>query len=333
MANARFQSNGVDLLIDGLLAAGETPGDIRDRLWQVAWARGYQDLMVPLQVPDVKIEGYCVLSHRFSAHKTLVCIDDGEELVGVLDDLDAPPLGARVRMLPLYGTSAHWTIKTLALIGCGLSVRFGDDHVESGWLERLKAALAAVRENELGVRRQVDLDRRTIEFVLPPEPFRTEMERADKEIRERVTGGGYTEDEQRALARAKNNQAEADKVVERRNKRLIEAYREEVTAFRAKMPELRAAYDRRMDAYNEYRTLVDRCNEIDGASRSVTESSLRATQQLETIESASLNVHADGLERIEDQPRRHFAEIIQTVDLLFELLPKRLQKPAASIAR
>ena len=203
MANARFQSNGVDLLIDGLLAAGETPGDIRDRLWQVAWARGYQDVMMPIQVPDVKIEGYCVLSQRFSAHKTLVCIDDGEQLVGVVDNLDAPPLGARVRMLPLYGTTAHWTIKTLAVIGCGLAVRFDDEHVESAWIDRLKAALVAIRENEVGVRRQVDIDRRNIEFVLPPEPFRTEMERADKEIRESASPAAATPKRSNAPSRAR----------------------------------------------------------------------------------------------------------------------------------
>jgi hypothetical protein len=88
-----------------------------------------------------------------------------------------------------------------------------------------------------------------------------------------------------------------------------------------------------MDAYNEYRNAVDRCNEVDGASRSVTEGSLRATHQLEMIEQATLNVRTSGLERIEENPRRSYPEIIQTVDLLFELLPKRLQKAAASGAR
>ena len=57
MANPRFQSNGVDLMIDGLMAAGEIAGDIRERMWQVAWARGYQDVVVPVPVPDVRIDG------------------------------------------------------------------------------------------------------------------------------------------------------------------------------------------------------------------------------------------------------------------------------------
>jgi hypothetical protein len=330
MANPRFQSNGVDLMIDGLLAAGETAGDIRERLWQVAWARGYQDVVVPIPVPDVKIEGFCVLTQQFSAQRTMVCVDDGEQLIGLVDNLDGPAMGAKVRMQPLYGTSAHWGIKVLSTLGCGLQIRFDDDHVESGWVDRLKNCLQVIREGEIAVRRQIEIDRRNIVFVLPPTPFRVEMEKADKEIRDRVTGGGYTDEETRALGRAKNNQAEADKVVAARNKRLVDAYRVEVSEFRARIPELRAEFDKRMEAYAEFRKHVDRCNETDGASRSVTDATLRATQQLETIESAVLNVRATNLDRVEENPRRSFTELIQTIDLLFELLPKRLQKATAA---
>lgn len=333
MANARFQSNGVDLLIDGLLAAGETAGDIRERMWQVAWARGYQDVVVPIPVPDVKIDGFCVLAQRFSQRHTMVLVDDGEQLVGLVDELDEPPLGAKVRMQPLYGTSAHWGFKLLATLGCGLTIRFDDDRVESGWIDRLKNCLHEIREGEIAVRRQIEIDRRNINFVLPPTPFRVEMEKADKEIRDRVTAGGYTDEEARALQRAKNNQAEVAKVIAARDKRLVDAYRLEVTEFRARIPELRAEYDKKMEDYAEFRKQIDRCNETDGASRAVTDASSRATQQLETIEQAVLNVRAKELDRIEENPRRYFSEITQTIDLLFELLPKRLQKPAASGAR
>jgi len=332
MANPRFQGNGVDLLIDGLLAAGETAGDIRDRLWQVAWARGYQDVMVPIPVPDVKIEGFCVLAQPFSDHRTMVCVDDGEQLIGLVDDLEAPPMGAKVRMQPLYGTAAHWNVKTMATLGCGLTIRFDDDRAEPGWVDRLKNCLHAIRENEIAVRRQIEIDRRNIVFVLPPTPFRVEMEKADKEIRDRVTGGGYTDEEAKALGRAKNNQAEVAKVIAARDKRLVDAYRLEVTAFRAQIPELRAEYDKKMEAYAEFRKHIDRCNETDAASRNITDATLRATQQLDAIEQAVLNVRATDLGRIEEDPRRAYSEIIQTIDLLFELLPKRLQKPAASTA-
>ena len=81
-----------------------------------------------------------------------------------------------------------------------------------------------------------------------------------------MTGGGYTDEEAKALARAKNNQGEADKVVAARNKRLVDAYRVEVTAFRAQIPELRAEFDKKMEAYAEFRKAIDMCNEVDAAS-------------------------------------------------------------------
>jgi hypothetical protein len=330
MANARFQTNGVDLLIDGLLAAGETAGDIRERLWQVAWARGYQDVLVPLPVPDVKIEGFCVLTQEFSPQRTMVVIDDGEQLIGLCEKIEAPPMGAKVRMVPLYGTSAQWVVKTLATLGCGLQIRFDEDHAEPGWVDRLKACLQQIRENEVAVRRQIELDRRNIVFVTPPTPFRVEMEKADKDIRERVTGGGYTDDEMKALTRAGKNADAVAKVVAARNKRLVDAYRAEVVNFRAQIPELRADFDKKMEDYAEYRRLVDRCNETDSASRSVTDATLRCTQELDAIETAVLNVRAVDLGRIEENPRRHINEIMQTIDLLYELLPKRLQKPTTS---
>ena len=93
MASARFQTNGVDLLIDGLLAAGETAGDIRERLWQVAWARGYQDVVVPLPVPDVKIEGFCVLTQEFSPQRTMVRDRRRRAAHRSVDKIEAPPLG------------------------------------------------------------------------------------------------------------------------------------------------------------------------------------------------------------------------------------------------
>lgn len=330
MANARFQSNGVDLLIDGLLAAGETAGDIRERLWQVAWARGYQDVVVPLPVPDVKIEGFCVLTQQFSAHRTLVCIDDGEQLIGLCEDVEGPPMGAKVRMQPLYGTAAHWNVKTLATLGCGLQIRFDDDHAESQWIDRLKQCLHEIREGEIAVRRQIEIDRRNIVFVLPPTPFRVEMEKADKEIRDRVTGGGYTDEEAKSLTRAGNNKDQVAKVIATRDKRLVDAYRVAVMEFRAQIPELRAEFDKKMEAYAEFRKHIDRCNETDGSSRSITDATLRATQQLEAIEGAVLNVRPTDLSRIEENPRRYHTELIQTIDLLFELLPKRLQKPTAA---
>jgi hypothetical protein len=332
MSNARFQSNGVDALIDALQHAGETPGDIRDHLWQAAWSRGYQDVVIPLPMPDTKIEGFVVLERTYSRKSTVVCVDDGERLIGIVAEFPEVSLGSKVRIVPLYGAAMGWSMKVLASLGCGLSIRFDEnERADTQWIDRLRACLVQVREIESGVRRQIEIQRRHITFVTPPQPFRTEMEAADKELRERVLSGGYSDEEKKLLARAKTQEA-TNKVVAIRNKRLVEAYRAEVVKFREQIPELRAEYDRKMEAYAEYRKAVDLCNEVDAASRSITDASLKASEMLNAIETAVLNVKANGLDRIEENPKGNFHELIATIDLLFELLPKRIQRSAAPAA-
>lgn len=334
MASARFQTNGVDVLIDAIQAAHEDPADVRDRLWQAAWARGYQDVVVPLPIPDSKIEGYVVLGVQYPSGHGVLCVDDGEHLVGILDQLAVPPLGARVRMQPMYGTGTQWVVKVLAVLGCGLEIRFDDSETRTtdvGWVDRLRQCLAKIREGELAVRRQIEGQRRTLQFVQAPPSFRSEMETADKELRERVLAGGYTEDEKRQLNKAKTPEA-VQKIIAERNKRLVDAYRREVVEFRAQIPALRAAYDEKMEEYANFRNAIDHFNEVDGSSRGITDTTLRASQQLDTIESALLNVRVVDLHEIEENPRKHVTELAQTIDLLFDIVPKRLQKAAASQA-
>ena len=326
--HGRFQSNGVDVLIDAVLTSGEEAGDTRDRLWQAVWARGYQDVLVPMPMPDTRIDGHVIYERSFKSGNTLVAIDDGERLIGVLGQIDLSPLGAKVRLVPLYGQSALWSIKVLAALGCGLQIRFDEPEgrvADVGWVDRLRNCLHAVREAEVAVRRRIDGERRTLQYVQGPRPFREQMEEADKALREQVLSSGYTDEESKALARAKSPDA-VQRLVAARNKRLVDLYRAEVVTFRARIPELRAAWDKEMDAYAAFRNSIDRFNNVDAASRAITESSLRCTQMLDAIEAATLNVHPTDLERIEADPRGHFQEIAATVELLFELVPKRIQR-------
>ena len=330
MANARFQTNGVDALLDALLTAGEEPADTRDRIWQVVWARGYQDILVPVPTPDLKVEGHVVLARSYPSQIGLMCIDDGERLLGFVDYFEVPPLGARVRAIPLYGAASKWTAKVMLAIGCGLEIRFDEGEGRGGdgaWVDRLRTALARVREIEVALRKRIEAQRREVTFVQGPEPFRTEMEKADKALRDAVLARGYTDDEKRALARVKKPE-DAQKIAAAAQKRMVDEYRAEVVTFRERIPELRADWDRRMAEYAEFRKQVDYFNAADAASRTITDQSLRCTQMLDPIESALLNVRAtaDTL-RIDEDPRGSFAEIKATIELLFELLPKRLKRP------
>lgn len=330
MANARFQTNGVDALLDALLSAGEEPADTRDRIWQVVWARGYQDISVPLPSPDLKIEGHVVLSRAFPSQIGLICVDDGERLLGFVDYFEVPPLGARVRAIPQYGTGPKWSIKAMLALGCGLEIRFDEGEGRTGdssWVDRLRTCLARVREMEVGLRKRIEAQRREVTFVQGPEPFRNEMEKADKALRDAVLARGYTEDEKRMLARVKKPE-DAQKIAAAAQKRMVDEYRAEVVTFREKIPELRADWDRRMAEYAEFRKQVDYFNAADAASRTITDQSLRCTQMLDPIETALFNVRATAdTMRVEEDPRAAFPEMKATIELLFELLPKRLKRP------
>ena len=333
MANPKLQSNGVDVVIDDIVKHQEQPEDARDRLWQVAWARGYQDVFAATPVPDTKIDGHVVYSREYPSGRGLVCVDTGEQAVAFYDWIDAPPPASRVRVTPLFGQRSQWSLKASAIVGCGLSVRFDESaptlRVAPSWVDRLRACLVSVRDGEAAVRNRIQQERNALKFVTEPTAFRAEMEDADKALRERVLQSGYTEEEKKQVAKIKTQEA-MQAFVAARNKRLVDLYRVEVVKFREQIPELRAEWDKRYEEYVNFRQAINHFNEVDERSRSITESVLRSMALLDPIESACLNVRADALEEVEENARARFGELVATIDLLYELVPKRLQKVASA---
>jgi len=333
VANPKFQSNGVDAVIDDIVKHQEGPEDARERLWQVAWARGYQDVFAATPIPDTKIDGHVIYSREFPSGRGLVCVDTGEQAVAFYDWIDVPPPASRVRVTPLFGQRAQWSLKASAIVGCGLSVRFDVSapamRVAPSWVDRLRACLQSVREGEQAVRNRIQQERNALKFITEPPAFRSEMEEADKALRERVLQSGYTEEEKQQVAKIKTQEA-MQAFVAARNKRLVDLYRVEVVKFREQIPELRAAWDKRYEEYVAFRQAINHFNEVDERSRSITETSVRSSALLDPIESACLNVSADALEEVEANARARFGELVATIDLLYELVPKRLQKVASA---
>jgi hypothetical protein len=262
-----------------------------------------------------------------------VCVDTGEQAVAFYDWIDVPPPASRVRVTPLFSQRANWSLKASAIVGCGLSVRFDEAaptlRVAPSWIDRLRACLVSVRDGEQMVRNRIQQERNALKFVIEPTAFRTEMEDADKALRERVLQSGYTEDEKKQVAKIKTQEA-MQGFVAARNKRLVDLYRVEVVKFREQIPELRAAWDARYEEYVNFRQAINHFNEVDERSRSITETVLRSMTLIDPIESACLNVRADALEEVEENARARFGELVATIDLLYELVPKRLQKVASA---
>jgi hypothetical protein len=334
VANARFQSNGLDVLVDAIVTQRESPEDTRERVWAAAWARGYQEIHVATPMPEVEIKGNVVYAREFPSGRSLICVDAGDVFVGFYDWFEPVPVGSRVRMTPEFGKKNTWSMKASAMVGCGLAIRFDESAspvraVGPSWVDRLRACMQSIRDNELAVRKRIEVERSALQFKTEPPPFRSEMEEADKALRERVLQSGYTEDEKRQIAKIKTQEA-MQAFVAARNKRLVDIYRAEVLKFREQIPELRAAYDQRYAEYVAFRQAIDHFNEVDARSRSITDQSMRSAQQLDAIEQAILNVRPVALEEVEENPRARFGEIVSTIDLLFELVPKRLQNVASA---
>ena len=333
MATARFQSNGVDALIDAIVKHQDRPEDARDRMWQVVWARGYADLFTAAPMADAKIDGHVVFARDFPSGRGLVVVDTGEQAVGIYDFIEAPPAGSRVRLTPASGQKSEWTLKASAIIGCGLSIRFDEAApmrlVGASWIDRIRACLASIRDAELAVRKRIEVERSALVFVQEPPSFRSEMEEADKALRERVLQSGYSDEEKRVVAKIKS-QSEMAAFVAARNKRLVDLYRIEVVTFREQIPELRAAWDKRYEEYVNFRQAINHFNEVDERSRSISDTVQRTAALLGPIEAAVLNVRADALEEVEENARARFGEIVSTIELLFELVPRRLQQVASA---
>lgn len=334
MANARFQSNGVDALVDAIAKQRDNAEDVRERVWAAAWARSYQDVVVALPVPDCELKGNVVYARDFPSGRSLICLDTGEQFAGFYDWFESVPVGSRARMVPVFGAKQQWTLKATSILGCGLVLRFDEPAspvraVGPSWVERLRNCLQTIRDGEVAVRKRIEYERSALQFKTEPPSFRSEMEDADKALRERVLQSGYDEDEKKQIAKIKTQEA-MQAFVAARNKRLVDLYRSEVLKFREQIPELRAEYDKRYGEYVAFRQAIDHFNEVDARSRSITEQSLKSSQQLDAVEQAIFNVKPVALEEIEENPRARFGEIVSTIDLLYELVPKRLQRVASA---
>lgn len=334
MAIARYQSNGIDNLIDAIVAAGDKPGDARERAWQAAWTRGYQEVSSMLPSAEAEVRGWVVFAREISGGRTAILVDDLERVIAFCDVFEPVTVGARVRVTAVHNVpGSQWSLKVLAMLGCGLSVRLDEAPgnvrgIDSTWIDRLRACLQEVRNAEVAVRKRIEQERGRVKFATAPTPFRQEMEEADKALRERVLSTPYTEDEKKYIARVKRPE-EMQAFASARNKRLVDLYRAEVVKFRARIPEFRADFDRRMEEFAAFRQAIDHFNEVDAKSRTITETSLRASSMLDAIAKGVLNVRAADLDEIEANPRARFGEIVATIDLLYELIPRHVQKIVA----
>ncbi len=326
--HARFVGSGVQPLVDAVKAAGAEPGDLRAVVWQATWARGYEDVVAPAPAIRLREGGFVVFARAIAAHRYATIIDTGNALWALVARGAIPPLGARVRIVPAFVEhEIGWDVTIIETLGLGLSIRFGPKLNETAeWVDRLRDAVARIIDAEADRRKAIVIERRALCGLEPVRPFREELDLLYESLRQRVdaeTAG--TPDERAAYERGNEKQRKA--IVEECKARRIRRYNEELATLRASVPELTADHDRRLAISLASRAAAAELEDAASRSRGVAERVTTIEHQLAAIETAGLQVSGD-LERLEGLGPGDFNELSRTVELLFELIPRRAQKRA-----
>lgn len=325
MHDVKFLDRGVQVILDSIARRREDPGKTYDALWKAAWGRGYQDVLVPVHGPDTRYEGILCLAHRLGT-VTVVAIDTGERMLAVVEPFeDVPNVGSKIRLTALFlGERETWVTKTLAAMGCGLTLRFGDDVGnkqlgDSGWGDILRGALTQARaaENQLTI--TLNAQRIALPHIQVEPEFKEQIVKLDEEMRKRISSAPLTPDEEREKTKLRT-QEQANTFFVRRKTKLAEQYRIESLEFRAKtIPELRAAYDKRKAHNDQVQAEIDRVTKLLAENLANVELAGQAIKMIERIEEASLPVFVGDMSAIQADPRGHFKEIVETLSLLFEI--------------
>lgn len=324
--HARFVGSGVQPLVDAVKAAGAEPGDLRAVVWQATWARGYEDVVAPAPAIRLKEGGFVVFARSIGAHRYAGIVDTGNALWAVVARGVMPPLGARVRIVPAFVEhEIGWDVTVIETLGLGLSIRFGPKLNETAeWVQRLRDAVTRINAAEAERRKAIVIERRALSGLEPVKPFREELDVLYESLRQRVDAETAGTPEERA-AYERGNEKQRKAIVDECKARRIRRYNEELARLRAGVPELAADHERRRAINLASRAAAAELEDAASRSRGVAERVATIEHQLAAIETAGLLVSGD-LEQLESLGPSDFGELSRTVELLFELIPRRAQK-------
>lgn len=324
--HGRFVGSGVQPLVDAVKAAGGEPGDLRAVVWQATWARGYEDVVAPAPAVRLKEDGFIVYARPISPDRYAAIIDTTHALWALIARGLSPPPGSRVRIVPsIFEGESGWDVTILETLGLGLAVRFGAKAGETfAWIERLRMALSRIGHAEIERRKAIVAERRALVTVDPVKPLREELDALQEEIRRRIDAEAAGTPAQR-LAFEKGNEKQRKAVLEEIKAGRLARYNEEIARLREQIPELSAAHEKRVAALTASRLAVAELEDAASRSRSVTEHVTTVDNQLGAVEAAGLLVSAD-LDRLDALGPADFPEISRTVELLYDLIPRRSQK-------
>jgi hypothetical protein len=116
--NARVVGSGVQPPVDAVRTMGVAPGDLSAVVWQVTWARGFEDVVVPAPTMRLKEEGFVVFARSLGPRCYATLIDTTHALWALIIRDEMPLTGSRVCLVPtLVKGELGWALSVLETLG------------------------------------------------------------------------------------------------------------------------------------------------------------------------------------------------------------------------
>lgn len=327
---ARPVGHGIQPLVEAVESSGGNPEAIRTAAWHAAWARGYDDVIIPAIEMGLRAEGFLIVVQPVGDSRFAAIVDTGHQLWAINVAGHAPPPGSRVRVSSSNNdVSGAWDAKILEALTMGFHVAFEQrtSAPDTTWAKTIKAALHRVRESEAHRRRAIDHARTSLPTLDAVTSVHDLLATLQEELRERIKTETAPNAQDRA-AFEKSNARDRVKIAEERKLLRAKRFEAEAAKLQASVPDVLAERDAKIAHNAETRLAIQRLEDTSTRSRAMTERTHLLDRHLDAIANSNLHVGVQGdvCERIEDEAV--FAEVARNVELLHALIPRHQEKAA-----
>ena len=325
---ARPVGHGIQPLVEAVLSAGGNPEAIRTAAWHAAWARGYDDVIIPAIELGLRAEGFLIVVQPIGDARFAAVVDTGSQLWAINVAGSAPAAGARVRVAPSnHDVNGAWDAKVIDALTLGFHVAFEQrtSSPDVGWMQPFKDAMHRVRESETHRRRAIDHSRSTLPTIELVPSVHDMLATMQEELRERIKIETAPSSSERArFERA--NVKEREKIAADNNAARAKRFEEEAGKVQASVPGALAEREAKLARNEETRLAIQRLEDLAARNRAITERTHQLDRHLDAIASSNLHVGVEGDVCANIVEEAIFHEVARNIDLLYALIPRHQEK-------
>ncbi len=327
---ARPVGHGIQPLVEAVLSAGGNPEAIRTAAWHAAWARGYDDVIIPAIELGLRAEGFLIVVQPIGDARFAAVVDTGSQLWAINVAGHAPPTGSRVRVAPSnHDVNGAWDAKILDPLTLGFHVAFEQrtSNPDTRWIQPLKDAMHRVRDSETHRRHAIDHSRSTLPTIEVVPSVHDLLHTLQEELRERIKAETAPSAADRARFEHANIK-EREKIAADTNAARAKRFEEEAAKVQASVPDVLAGRDAKIAQNEETRLTIQRLEDVTTRSRAITERTHVLDRHLDAIANSNLHVDVEGDICANIVEEAVFHEVARNVELLHALIPRHQEKTA-----